>query len=172
MMAALPSGTYPAFFDTYVRLVDAASVREATLKYKAEIVAFFQTKIPTEKISFRYAEGKWNLKEVLQHVIDTERIFAYRILRISRGDKTPLPGFDEKAFAAESEADLRTWESLLEEFEAVRKSTDLLLQSLSEEQLNQTGTTNGNPVTAKAIGFIVYGHILHHINIVKQRYLQ
>lgn len=169
-MPNLATGTYPAFFEGYLRLVNADTVSEAIDKYSVSIPGFFKS-IPIDKVSYRYAEGKWSVKEVLQHIIDAERIFTYRALRIARHDKTPLPGFDEKSYAAATNADERSWESLLEEFEAVRKSTDLLLQSFTKEQLEQTGTTNGETNTVKAISFIVFGHILHHINVLKEKYL-
>ncbi|HEX8460874.1 MAG TPA: DinB family protein, partial [Segetibacter sp.] len=115
--------------------------------------------------------GKWSLKEMLLHITDTERIFSYRALRIARNDNTPLPGFDEKSFAVAGNADTRSWENLFEEFEAVRRSTDLLLASFTEEQLSLVGTTNNQPTSVGAICFVIYGHILHHINITKERYL-
>jgi uncharacterized damage-inducible protein DinB len=169
-MEKLPANTYPVYFDRYINLVNADSITHAAGKYSLAIENFFSD-IPSDKATGRYSEGKWSLKELLLHITDTERIFAYRALRIARRDKTPLPGFDENSFAEASNADSRTWESLLEEFKAVRKSTDLLLQSFSDEQLDQMGVTNGQPTTAKAVGFIVYGHLLHHINVVKERYL-
>lgn len=169
-MPNLTPGTYPAFIEGYLRFVDANTVAEAIKQYSGGILDFFKS-IPSEKVSYRYAEGKWNIKEMLQHIIDAERIFAYRALRIARQDKTPLPGFDEKSYAAAVNADERSWENLLEEFEAVRKSTDLLLQNFTQDQLKQSGTTNDEPNTVEALSFLVYGHILHHINIVKERYL-
>lgn len=169
-MPPLTPGTYPAFIDNYLKFVDADTVPEAIEKYGQVVLDFFRN-IPGDKISYRYAQGKWNLKEMLQHIIDAERIFAYRALRIARHDKTPLPGFNENTYAIASDADKREWGGLLEEFEAVRKSTNLLLQSFTEEQLEQTGTTNNSPNSVKAIGFLVFGHILHHINVVKERYL-
>lgn len=169
-MANLPSGTYPAFIDGYLRFVNVDTVSEAVEEYSGNILNFFEN-IPVEKADYRYAEGKWSIKEMLQHIIDAERIFAYRALSIARHDKTPLPGFDENTYAAAANADERIWEDLLKEFEAVRKSTDLLLQSFTEEQLEQTGTTNGEPNNTKALSFLVFGHILHHINVIKQRYL-
>jgi hypothetical protein len=122
-------------------------------------------------VDYRYAEGKWTIKEMLQHIIDTERIFAYRALRVSRHDTTPLPGFDETAYALASNAASRTWQGLLEELEASRKSTDLLLQSFTPGHLQQSGVINEHPNTTIAISFVIFGHILHHINIVKERYL-
>lgn len=169
-MPTLATGTYPPYFSKYINLVDADSVTEAIEKYSDAIINFFRN-IPAEKIDYRYAEGKWSIKEMLQHIIDTERIFAYRALRIARHDKTPLPGFDEGSYAAAANASARSWQSLLQEFEAERKSTDLLLQSFTHDQLQQSGTTNEHTNTVIAISFIVYGHLLHHINIVKERYL-
>ncbi len=169
-MQSLTPGTYPAFIQGYLSFVDADTVADAIEKYSDSIKNFFRN-IPAEKVNYRYAEGKWNIKEMLQHIIDAERIFAYRALRIARHDKTPLPGFEENSYAASANADERSWNSLFQEFEAVRKSTDLLLQSFTEEQLEQSGTTNNEPNTVKALSFLVYGHILHHINILKERYL-
>lgn len=169
-MANLAPGTYPAFINGYLSFVEVDTVSEAIDKYSNEISGFFKN-IPAEKINYRYAEGKWSLKEMLQHIIDAERIFAYRALAIARHDKTPLPGFDENSYAAAANADYRDWEDLLKEFEIVRKSSDLLLQSFTEDQLKQAGTTNGEPNTVKAISFLIFGHILHHIQVIKQRYL-
>lgn len=169
-MPKLAPGTYPAFAEGYINLVQVETVIEAIEKYTDSIINFFKT-IPVERISFRYAEGKWNLKEMLQHIIDAERIFAYRALRIARNDQTPLPGFDENTYAAASNADARSWDDLLQEFEVVRRSTNLLLQSFTQNQLDCAGLTNEQPNTVTAISFTIFGHILHHINIVKERYL-
>lgn len=169
-MPNLTPGTYPVFIEHYLPFIDTNTIAEATEKYSSSISEFFKN-IPPEKAGYRYAAGKWNIKEMLQHIIDAERIFAYRAVTIARHDKTHLPGFDENSYAAASNADKRTWESLLNEFEFVRKSTDLLLQSFTEDQLQQSGTTNNEPNTAKALSFLVYGHILHHIKVLKERYL-
>ena len=169
-MPNLAAGTYPAFIKGYLSFVEAETVKEALAKYPAVISDFFKN-IPSDKVSYRYAEGKWNIKEMLQHIIDAERIFAYRALRIARHDKTPLPGFDENNYALAVNADARNWQDLLQEFEAVRKSSDLLLQSFTDDQIRQTGITNGEPATVEAISYLIFGHILHHINILKERYL-
>lgn len=169
-MPAPAPGTYPPYFENYIKLADADTVAEAIEKYSPCIIGFFRN-IPTDKVNYRYAEGKWSIKELLQHIIDAERIFAYRALRISRHDKTPLPGFDEGTYTAAANADARSWQSLLEEFEAVRKSTDLLLLSFTPGHLKQSGITNEHPNTTVAISFVIFGHILHHINIMKERYL-
>ena len=164
------AGTYPAYFDNYISLVQAASATEAIGQYGNEVVQAFRN-IPAEKADFSYAEGKWTLKEMLQHIIDTERIFAYRAVSIARKETIGLPGFDENFYAENSKANTRYWSDLLEEFSAVRKSTDLLLLSFDEEQLNRQGITNSNPTTVNSVAFVIYGHILHHLNIIQQRYI-
>lgn len=163
-------GSFPAFFEKYINRVEAESVTEAIDKYGTAVVDFFKS-IPEEKAVYRYAEGKWSLKEVLLHITDTERIMCYRALCMARKDKTPLPGFDENLYALNSNADNRKWQNLLTEFEASRKSTDILVKSFDEEQLEQQGITNNLPNTVNAICYIIYGHMLHHINVVKERYL-
>jgi uncharacterized damage-inducible protein DinB len=170
-MAKLTAGTYPAYFDNYIQQVNADTVKEAIEKYSTTIRQFFKS-IPEEKAGYRYAEGKWTIKDLLQHVIDAERIFAYRALRIARQDRTPLPGFEENAYASAAKASKRNWEDLLEEFEAVRKSTDLLFASFTQEDLEQSGVTNDSPNTVLAICFITFGHLLHHKKIIEERYLQ
>lgn len=162
-------GTYPAYFDKYIQLVETDSATEAIDEYAQPLIAFFEN-IPEDKALHRYAEGKWSVKEMLQHIIDTERILAYRALSIARKDKTPLPGFDENTYANASKADERSWSSLIEELKAVRTSTDLLLKSFTEEHLQQTGITNGQPNNVNAIGFIIFGHLLHHKKILEERY--
>lgn len=157
------------YFEKYINLVQGNSVAEA-LENHASLMNAFYTDLPESKADYAYAEGKWTLKDLLQHVIDTERIFAYRLLRISRGDATPLPGFEENDYALAAKANTRSLQSLKEEFKAVRSSTDLLLQSLSQHQLDQKGTTNNHPITANAIAFIAIGHLLHHQNVLKERY--
>lgn len=164
------AGTYPPFMGNYIKLVVAETVVEAIEKYSTTIIDFFKS-IPEDKVESRYAENKWSIKEMLQHIIDTERIFGYRALSISRKDKTFLPGFDENEYAAASDAAARSWEDLLQEFSAVRQSTNFMLKSFTEEHLQQSGTTNNQPNTTLAISYAIFGHILHHINILEERYL-
>ncbi len=163
------SGTYPVYFEKYINLVETDNVTEAINKYAQSLIEFFEN-IPEGMAGHRYAEGKWSVKEMLQHIIDTERIFGYRALSIARKDKTPLPGFDENTYANASKADKRNLTSLMEELKAVRTSTDLLLKSFTEEDLQQTGITNQHPNTVNAIGYIIFGHILHHKKVLEERY--
>ena len=158
------------FFSKYIDLTIGESAKEV-MENHAKALLDFYTSVPASKENYAYAEGKWTIKEVLQHVIDTERIFSYRLLRIARKDTTPLPGFDENSFAENSMADKRTLTELKEELEAVRKSSDLLVKSLSEEQLRNTGTSSNHITSANSLAFMIYGHLLHHKKITEERYL-
>ncbi|MDQ0782741.1 DinB family protein [Chryseobacterium sp. W4I1] len=120
---------------------------------------------------FAYAEGKWTLKELLLHLSDTERIFQYRILAFARGDKAQLPGFDEEEYTAASFANNRSLESLLEEYKLVRKSSQILIETLEPSVLKNTGIANGNQLAVETIGKLIVGHNYHHLSIIKERYL-
>ena len=135
-----------------------------------EFIRFVQN-IPMDKFDYRYAEGKWTIKDIIQHVIDTERIFAYRALRISRNDTTPLPGFEENDYVENTKANERGIQDLLAEFSAVRYATLFLFKSFSEEQLKRMGTASGTAISVRAIGFIIIGHQKHHQNVFQERYL-
>ena len=135
------------------------------------IIESFLKSIPDAKWNYAYAEGKWTIKELVQHIIDAERIFAYRALRISRKDETPLPGFDENSYAPASEAARRSATSLTEEFIAVRKATELLFKSFTGDMLQYKGVASNQPVSVNALGFIIVGHFYHHKNIAEERYL-
>lgn len=169
-MARPVATEFPAYFAGYIAKVNTDTIAEAITVYSAALNDFY-TQLPEEKANYRYAEGKWTLKEMLQHIIDAERVFAYRVMCIARKDKTSLPSFDENTYAEYSQADKRSFDSLKQEFTATRKSTDLLLQSLSEEQLSEQGTSSGKPATAKAIAYVIFGHLLHHKEILEERYL-
>lgn len=167
---ARPSATDASFGQHYIALAKGETAAEVVNNHAAEILAFY-TNLPEEKAHFAYADGKWTIIEVLQHIIDAERVFSYRTTRIARKDTTPLPGFDENAYTENSLAYKRDFNLLKEEFTALRRATDIFISSLDEEQLQQSGTASGKYITANAIAFIIYGHLLHHINIIKERYL-
>jgi hypothetical protein len=158
------------FFQRYINLVQAPTAADAVRKYSAQILEFY-TSLPEEKAQYSYGEGKWTLLEVMQHIIDSERVFSYRAMRIARNDATPLPGFDQDSFVENSQAGGRSLSSLKEEFTLLRSATDIFVLTLTESQLANAGTTNNTPITANAIVYIIYGHLLHHINVIKQRYL-
>ncbi len=131
---------------------------------------FFKS-LPKEKWAYRYAPDKWSVKEVLQHITDSERVFAYRALRIARNDKTALPGFDDKLLAASARADRRTPRSLLAEYRAERNATIHLFESLAQEDLDHIGVAGDSPTSALALGYIIAGHELHHLDLIRERYL-
>ena len=164
------AGDFGAFYQGYADLATGQSVAQLLATHPASIANFIMD-LPEEKANYAYADGKWTIKQMLQHLIDTERIFAYRALRISRKDATPLPGFDENHYAQNAPVDQKTLADLKEEFLLVRKTTDLLLASFQEDQLNFIGNASGHPCTLNALCFIIFGHHLHHMNILRERYL-
>jgi hypothetical protein len=160
----------PEFYHNYINRVPENDLMTAFKNQSPVVTDFFQN-LPADKIDHAYAEGKWTIKEMLQHIIDAERIFCYRALRFARKDSTPLPGFDENLFAENAKADKRSWNDLLEEFKVVRKATEWLYDSFDEEQLDASGISNKSSNYVLAFGYISVGHALHHVNIIKERYL-
>jgi uncharacterized damage-inducible protein DinB len=160
----------PGFYHNYINQVPEDELMTA-FKNQTPLIFDFLNNIPADKIDFAYAEGKWTIREMLQHIIDAERIFSYRSLRFARKDPTPLPGFDENLFAQTAKADKRTWNDLLEEFKAVRKATECLFGSFDEEQLNAEGVSNHATNYVLGFGYITVGHCIHHMNVIKERYL-
>ena len=160
----------PEFYHGYISKVPE---NDLMIGLKNGTAASFEiiNSIPTGKYDYRYAEDKWSIKEVIQHIIDAERVFTYRALRFARKDDAPLPGFNENTFAANAKVDKRTWEDIVEEFATVRKSTEILFASFDDEQLNAEGFASGRPVYVLGIGYICAGHANHHCGIIKERYL-
>ena len=169
MPKPLPA-SYANYFKRYVDQVPEDDLISALKNQTAGILDFLGS-ITEEKSTYAYAEGKWTIKELLQHVIDTERIFNYRALCFARGEKANLPGFEENDYAANSHANNRQWKSLVEEFLAVRKATELMFESFSEAVINNAGLSNNNPNTVNSLGFIIAGHYYHHKKILAERYL-
>jgi uncharacterized damage-inducible protein DinB len=160
----------PEFYHGYIRTVKEDDLL-AGLKSSTKGLFDLLKSIPQEKHDHRYAEGKWTIKEVVQHMLDGERVFTYRALRFARKDDTPLPGFDENLFAQTAKADKRSWDDLVEEFAALRKSTEILFASFDNEQLEQSGIASENSTYVLGIGYIVAGHVNHHCQVIKERYL-
>lgn len=121
--------------------------------------------------SYSYAPGKWTIKQMLGHIIDTERIFSYRALCFARNEQQALPGFDENQYVNESDFSGRSLNSLLNEFEFLRKSNILLFKSLSEEKLDRVGISSGEPISVRTLVYLCAGHLIHHIGVIKERYL-
>jgi len=160
---------FPLFYKGYVDTVSDDVLTE--LEQQMESFPALLRNVPLEKASFAYAEGKWTIQELAGHVIDTERIMAYRALRISRNDATPLPGFDENDYVSNAHFADRSLESLADEFAALRKANMYLIRSLNETEIARSGISNEKPISVRALIFIMAGHVNHHAAILKQRYL-
>ncbi len=169
-MATPDLGNYPKYVERYLKLVKEDDLIAAYTN-QLPIVKNLLEGISEEKANYAYAPGKWTLKDLLQHCLDAERIYCYRALCFARLDRTALPGFEEDDYAANAHANSRTWQSLKEEFYTVRNATELLFKSFSKEALAASGTANGNISSVISIGFLSIGHLYHHIDIVKERYL-
>lgn len=161
---------YSTFNATYIKAAGEVDLIEELEICLHDFIRFVQN-IPMDKFDYRYAEGKWTIKEIIQHIIDTERIFAYRALRISRNDTTPLAGFDENDFANNTEGNKRSLQDLLTELAAVRHANVLLFKSFSEDQLKRTGIASEHSISVRAIGFILIGHQKQHQKVFAERYL-
>lgn len=163
----------PQFFDRYIDLVDDIELIDALEEYAPEAV--FSNLDALEALGDKvYAPGKWTVKDIIQHCIDTERIMSYRALRFARNDQTPLPGFEENGYAQNTMATQRTLEDLLDEFEIVRAATLVLFDNFNEEMLIRSGmggSLSKVPISVAALGFMVVGHAIHHQNIIDERYL-
>ena len=162
--------TLPPFYKHYVLLVEEHDFPEVLTSSGKQMVEFIRS-IPENKGEYRYAEGKWTIKELICHIMDAERIFAYRALRFARQDRTPLAGFEENDYAPRANAHARTIKQLADEYERLRATTIDLFNSFTEEMLQQTGTANNNVISVINIGYVISGHETHHRNIVQERYL-
>jgi uncharacterized damage-inducible protein DinB len=166
----LPVNEYADFYKSYIEALEDVELIEELEISLHEFIKFVQN-IPMDKFDFQYEEGKWTIKEIIQHLIDSERVFSYRALRISRNDKTPLPGFDENDYVQNSNGKERSLQSLLTEMAVVRQATLSLFNSFSQEQLTKIGFASNREVSVRAIGFIIIGHQKHHQKIFLERYL-
>jgi hypothetical protein len=170
----LSTNEYSTFYSTYVKTVSAEYTLLEELEISLHRFIKFVQHIPLEKFDYRYAEGKWTIKEIIQHLMDTERIFAYRALRFARMDQTHLPGFDEDAYAlvVNPKANQRKLQEMLTEFTLIRQSTLALFQTFSEFELQQGGIASEAYISVRAIGFVLIGHQNHHQLIFEERYLK
>lgn len=162
---------YNSYYSSYVNLIPKdTELVEGFKTGSHKVIDFFQSIVP-EKLDYAYAEKKWNIKEVFQHLIDTERVFQYRCFRFSRRDKTPISGFEQDNYIEPSQAKNKSIDDLIEEFKAVRQSFIVLLNSLSENDLKFVGYANGSKLSARAAAYIILGHEIHHIEVIKKLYL-
>lgn len=159
-----------AFYRGYIGTAEGGDLFDALDHASTQFLACVSA-LSEEQGMHRYAPGKWSIKEVVQHMIDTERIMAYRALCFARADAMPLPGFDEDRYAERSDADRRTLAELIAEHDVVRLSTVALFRSFSEAALKRTGMASERTFTVRALGWTIAGHAMHHIHILQQRYL-
>ena len=164
------AGEYPPYAAMYLDLLPDDGRVLAHLEDQARLIDAFFRALPADRLRYRYAPGKWTPKEILLHLADDERIYAYRALRFARGDGTELPGFDQDPYAAASGAEARALESLLAEHAAVRASTLSLFANLPDTALTRSGVANGARVTVRALAWHIAGHELHHLKILRERY--
>ena len=157
-------------FQTYISKADDMEVTKAIRRNTKEFRKLLKS-IPAKKRQYAYAPGKWTIQEVLQHIIDAERVFIYRARTFARRDQSQLPGFDENNWAVHANTTKRKWKDLVEEFAIVRAGSELFFESLSDEDLLFKGLANNNPSNALAMGYVVAGHAKHHLLIIKERYL-
>ncbi len=160
---------YPAQFETYIKIAPEGDLNELLRAQEEEILALFRS-CGEKQSMYRYQEGKWSVKEVLGHIMDTERIMSYRLLCASRGDKTPLPRHQD-IFVCLANFDRRPLTDLIGEFQTVRSATRSLVTGLTEEELNRSGVIIQDKTTAAALVYFILGHAAHHLHIFQERYM-
>lgn len=158
------------YFRRYINLVETENIVAALKNQLTDIEQFFR-EWPSHKWDHAYAEGKWTIREILIHLMDAERILSYRALRIARNDATSLPGFDQDEFAPFMNAANRSVESIMSEYRAVRMATIALIENLDDAALSRIGTASDAPASPLAMAFVIAGHEIHHINVIKEKYV-
>ncbi|MFN0157677.1 MAG: DinB family protein [Bacteroidota bacterium] len=161
---------YLAYYGKYVSLVPKADILSTLNKQMNETLSLLRN-IPEARSLTRYAPGKWSIKETVGHMIDSERVFAYRALRFSRNDKNALPGFDQDPYILYGNYDAHPFNELVEEFAHVRQSTILLFKHMSDEAWLRKGVASDAEISVRALAYIIAGHELHHMDILRTRYL-
>jgi len=170
VIASPATSEYDVFFNNYIAQAQTDDLIEGLTASYVYITGLMQ-ELTEEQLLHRYAPGKWSIKELMVHLMDAERIFAYRALRFARQDKTELPGFDDNAYVGPAKADSRDINAILAEYTAVRTATIALFKSFDEEALNQKGKGSGQEVSVRALGYSILGHEIHHLKIMRERYL-
>lgn len=160
---------YGDFYQDYIDLITEQNVMEVLIKQGQQIYTMLQ-KLSPEEADYRYADGKWNVKEVIGHLIDTERIMAYRALCISRGESISLPGYDHNAYVENANFDNRSLQNLAAEYDAQRNSNISLFNSFEEEQILRKGTANNTTVSVRGLAYIIAGHERYHLNSLEEKY--
>lgn len=167
-MRPLPED-YPAYFTKYVDLVPDGDIT-TILAEQIDDVAEYVEDLPDDKHNYRYAEGKWTVKEVFGHIVDSERIFGMRAVCVARGETQSLPGFDEDVYVTNADFSSRTLHDLYDEWEALRTANILAVRSLSDKALSTLGLANNKPITSNALFWVLAGHLAHHMQVLEDRY--
>jgi len=165
----LDTKEYNAYYANYIRLTQNVKLLEGLESSFNRTLVLFES-ISEDKLSYRYADGKWTIKEIIQHLIDTERVFSYRALCFARKDNVELPGFNQDDYLENSKVSSRSKSELIEEYKSVRKATNALFSSFTNEMLLQVGVASSSPLSVRAAGYIIIGHETHHCNIINERY--
>ena len=166
----LNDNEYAPFYKNYIKSLGDVNLIEVLNNSLQDIVTTIKD-LPEEKLVYRYAEGKWTIKELVQHIIDAERVLSYRALRFSRNDITDLHGFDEDWYVDNSNGNNRNFSELLNELTLIRKASISLFNSFSDDMLTMQGSANGSKMSVRALGFIIAGHQMHHLKIIKEKYI-
>ena len=161
---------YDPYYERYVSLVEDGDIIDKLASQPTELQDLL-TALPEEKGSYAYAEGKWSIKELLGHLIDGERMFAYRMFRISRGDQTPIEGFEQDGYIENAHSNHRSFADLLDEFSLLRRANMIFFSNLDDDAWGRIGTANNVKISVRALTYIMAGHIEHHLGILKERYL-
>jgi len=169
-MENLQENEYVSYQMNYIKLVEEENIVKGLIEQKEKMILFFNS-IPILKQTYCYEKSKWSIKDILLHLIDAERIFVYRALRIARNDSTALSGFDENEYVITANASVREFDSLLNEYVAVRNATISLFTNFSKSDLLKTGIASNASISVRGIGYCILGHELHHRNIILERYL-
>jgi hypothetical protein len=162
---------YAPYAIQYISLIPDDRLVLEHLRANLDTTQAFLRTVPVDKLLYRYADGKWTIKEIVQHISDDERIYAYRALRFARNDPTELPGFEQDEYTRNAGANARTLEDLLGELATVRAATLSLYDGLGEDSLRRSGIASGNVMSVRAIAYHIAGHELRHVNIIRERYL-
>ncbi|HEX6981731.1 MAG TPA: DinB family protein [Balneolaceae bacterium] len=163
------SDEYADFYEGYISLVKFENIIPVLIQQEKKVTALIHSLSP-QQANYSYAEGKWSIRQVVGHLIDTERVMAYRALCISRGDQTSLPGFDQDEYVANARFEERDLQNLAAEYDALRNANISMFSSFSQEQIKRRGIANEYPVSVRALVYIIAGHEKHHLNVLKEKY--
>ncbi len=162
-------GDYAPFYQNYIDQVPVGNLLEILTENTQRFVTKLQ-EISNTQWDYSYQAGKWTVKEIIVHIIDTERIMSYRALRVARGDATPLPGFEQDDYVQNMNISHRQPSSIIQEFNAVRASTTTLFENMESNVWNNRGVASGHPITVNALAYIIIGHVYHHLQVLKEKY--